>query len=87
MRVSLKPELRRFVEKQVKAGRYATLEEVLEAGVARLMLDDPAGELDDATLEAIDRAETQLDRGQGIPVDQAFARLRKKHAPASRRRR
>src|SRR5438128_8748420 len=46
MQISLKPELRRFIEQQVKAGRFSTLEEVLEAGVARLMLDDESGGLD-----------------------------------------
>ena len=31
------------------------------------------------TLAAIDQAEAQIHRGEGIPVDEAFARLRQKH--------
>ena len=35
MDVILEPELKRFVEEQVKAGRFATEAAVLEAGLAR----------------------------------------------------
>ena len=34
MNVSLKPELEKFVEEQVKAGRFSSATEVLEAGLA-----------------------------------------------------
>ena len=79
MNVSLKPELQRFVEEQIKTGRFASAEEVLEAGVARLMLDSAPEEIDDETWAAIERAEAQIDRGEGIPLNEAFERLRKKH--------
>src|SRR5689334_12310293 len=39
MNITLRPEMQKFVEEQVKAGYFATPEEVVEAGVARLMLD------------------------------------------------
>jgi putative addiction module CopG family antidote len=43
MHVTLKPELERFVEEQVKAGRFSSVAEALEAGLARLMLDPLPG--------------------------------------------
>lgn len=82
MDVTLKPETKRFVDEQVKAGHFSSPEEVLEAGVARLMLDPDPRELDEQTMAAIDRAEAQFDRGEGIPVDEAFERLRQKHLGA-----
>ena len=79
MHVQLPPELERFVDGEVKAGNFGSRDEVIEAAVARLMLDPQRNDLDDATLAAIDEGEAQLDRGQGIPLDEAFAELRKKH--------
>lgn len=75
MNVSLRPEYQRFVEEKVKTGEYPSADEVVQAGIERLMEED----LDDETLAAIEEGEAQLDRGQGIPVEQAFAELRKKH--------
>ena len=46
MTVSLSPELRKYVEEQVRAGRFASAEEVVEAGLARLMLDPLPDALD-----------------------------------------
>jgi Arc/MetJ-type ribon-helix-helix transcriptional regulator len=79
MNVSLRPDVEKFVDEQVKAGYFATKAEVLEAGVARLMLDEKPDGMDEETLAAIDEAEKQLDRGEGIPLDDAFRRLRAKH--------
>ncbi len=75
MNISLRPELEKFVQEKVQAGEYASPEEVLEAGLDRLMVD----EMDEETKRAIDEGEEQLDRGEGIPLDEAFAILRKKH--------
>ena len=75
----LRPELRKFIEDEVTAGNFGSADEVVEAALARLMLD-PAPEAEDAeTLAAIDEAEAQIDRGEGIPLDEAFRRLREKH--------
>jgi hypothetical protein len=37
-------------------------------------------DLDPETHAAIERADAQADRDEGIPVDAAFARLRQKHS-------
>jgi Arc/MetJ-type ribon-helix-helix transcriptional regulator len=79
MNITLSPELQKFVEERVKAGEFQSPAQVIEAGLARLMLDPPPDELDEDTLAAIERAEAQLDRGEGIPLKEAFDRLRKKH--------
>jgi putative addiction module CopG family antidote len=78
--VTLKPEVRRFVEEQVKTGRFSSPDEVLEAGVARLMLDSEEPNLDEQTLKAIEHADAQLDRGEGVSAIQAFQRLRAKYS-------
>lgn len=77
MNISLRPELERFVEKKVRAGEYGSADQVLEAALIRLMDDDD--ELDHETLAAIEEGEAQLDRGEGMPLSQAFSELRKKH--------
>ena len=78
MHISLRPELEEFVAAQVKVGGYASADEVLEAAVARLMLDPEPQELDAETLAALEEGEAQLDRGEGISLEEAFDALRKK---------
>jgi hypothetical protein len=36
-------------------------------------------ELDPELEAALERADAQVDRGEGIPIDEAFARLRRKY--------
>lgn len=76
MDIALKPELQKYVDDQVKAGHFESAAEVVEAGLARLMLDPVEDDLDAETLAAIEEGEAQLDRGEGIPLDEAFRQLR-----------
>jgi putative addiction module CopG family antidote len=78
MDVSLKPELQRFIDDQVKTGRFASPTEVLEAGLARLMLDPIDDTLDDEDLAAIDESEQQIARGEDLDWKDVSAQLRKK---------
>jgi putative addiction module CopG family antidote len=78
MTVSLSPELRKYVEEQVRAGRFASPQEVVEAGLARLMLDPLPDALDDDDLAAIDEAEAQIERGEDLDWAQVSAALRQK---------
>jgi len=57
MEVALKRELERFVDEQVRSGRFASVAEVLEAGLVRLMLDPLPDELDDEDIAAIEESE------------------------------
>lgn len=80
MTISLTPELQQFVEEKVKAGEYASADEVVRAALTRLMLD-PADddELDDETLASIERSEEEFDRGEGRPFKEVAAEFRKKY--------
>jgi len=82
MNVTLKPTLKKLVEDKVKAGEYGSADELLEAAVARLIFDPQRDELDEQTLAALEAAEQQLDRGEGIPLETAFSKLRNKHSDA-----
>jgi Arc/MetJ-type ribon-helix-helix transcriptional regulator len=74
-----KPELKRFIDEQVKAGHFSSPAEVVEAGLARLMLDPQPGEPDDETMAAIEEAEAQYERGEGRPWEQVREELRAKY--------
>jgi predicted transcriptional regulator len=62
----------------VEAGEYASTEEVLEAGIARLMLD-PEPELDEETLTAIESGDAEADRGEVLPWEELKAELLAKY--------
>ena len=79
MNIPLKPELEKFVEEQVNSGRFSSAAEVLEAGLARLMLDPSPAELDEADLAAIEESEQQIARGEALDWNEVSARLRRKY--------
>lgn len=70
-----KPEVERYIDAQVKAGRFDSPEAVVEAGVARLMSDAVVA-LDAETLNSIDAADDQVKRGEFQDWKQASAELR-----------
>jgi Arc/MetJ-type ribon-helix-helix transcriptional regulator len=74
-----KPEIQDFIEEQVKAGRFSSPTEVIEAGIARLMLDPADDELDDEDLAAIEESEEQIARGEDLDWNEVSANLRKKY--------
>ena len=74
-----KPDIERFIADQVQAGHYPSPEAVVEAAIADLRA--AAGtELDAETIDAINRAEEQLDRGEGIAFEQFAGKMRDKMA-------
>jgi putative addiction module CopG family antidote len=77
MNIKLKPDAQKFIEDQVRAGRFRSPDEVLAEAVNRMMIDNDH-ELDDATIAAINRAEAQLDRGEGIDFDRFAAEMRQR---------
>jgi len=80
MNLQLKPDIQKFVDDQVKAGLFSSPAEVVEAGLARLMLDPQSKDVLDADdLAAIDEAEAQIARGDVLDWKDASAQLRKKH--------
>lgn len=79
MNVTLKPELERFIEDQVNAGRFSSVADALEAGVARLMLDPPSDSLDGEDLAAIEVSEQQIARGEDVDWKEASATFRRRY--------
>ena len=66
MTITLSQETQRLLEEQLKRGHYGSTDELLQA--ALLALDEP-GDLDQATLEAIDKAEEEIERGEFVDWD------------------
>jgi antitoxin ParD1/3/4 len=79
MNVTLKPELEKFVEDQVNAGRFASAEEMFEAALARLMLDPPHDQLDAEDIAAITESEAQIARGEDMGWKEVSAQFRRKY--------
>jgi putative addiction module CopG family antidote len=78
MNVSIRPEIQKFIEEQVRRGRYRSSDEVLEAALTRLMEEEEAG-ISDAALDAIDESEDQVERGQVQEWKNVSAELRAKY--------
>lgn len=67
MDVSLKPKVQAFIDEEVRAGRFDSSSDVVEEAIRRMMEES---EIDDATAEAINLAEEQIRRGEGLSLDQ-----------------
>ena len=78
MAISLRPETQRLIEERMKErGAIAADDVVLAAFQALDELE--AADPDEDAWAAIDRGEEQHRRGEGIPLDEAFERVRRKH--------
>ena len=83
MTIFLTPETEQLIQDRMKQAGVSTADELVRVAIAAMdRVGDNAAEddLDDETWEAIDRADAEYERGGGIPVDEAFARLRKKYS-------
>jgi putative addiction module CopG family antidote len=80
MTIPLRPELKRFVNEQVKAGKYRSAADVVEEALTRLMLEPPddfePGELN----EMIAEGEASLARDGGQSLEEVFGRLARRSA-------
>lgn len=74
-----KPDLEKFVEEQVRTGRFASAEDVIEAGLTHLMIDHVVGSLDEEVIDAIDESERQIEKGQVRDWKEVSAELRRKY--------
>lgn len=77
MSVTLKPEMQSYVETLVRSGKFASEQEVVEAAIARLMLDPMDVELDSDDIAAISESEEQIARGEHVELRQAADQLQK----------
>lgn len=82
MDVSLSPKLKKFVDTKVRAGAYASPEDVVRAAIERFMEDDfAAGEL--AALVAV--GEAQLQGGDVVDGEEVFQELRNMRSGSKKR--
>jgi putative addiction module CopG family antidote len=70
MNLSLRPEVEKFIGDQVKEGRFSSAEAVVEEAIKLWREVPPVEELDDETAAAINEAEAQADRGEGMELAQ-----------------
>jgi Arc/MetJ-type ribon-helix-helix transcriptional regulator len=75
-----KPDLEKFIADQLHGGLFDSADELVEAAVHRMMRENQAGDegFDAETIAAILRGKEQIERGEGIELADAAARLRKR---------
>ena len=73
------PELSRYVEEQLKRGRYESIEAMIEAGLQLLKKEDEARALHPSTVATVRKSREQLDRGEGRDFREALLELRRKY--------
>lgn len=78
MDVTLSPRTQELHEERMREGDYSSADDLIRVALQALE-GVPMDELDAETQAAIERADDQGDRGEGIPVDEAFQQLRRKH--------
>ena len=78
MNISIEPELAKFIEEQVRAGRYGSADAAVNAAVSRLKAEEEllADDLDDEDVAAIEEGLAQLNRGEGRPWEEVRAELK-----------
>ena len=76
MQIQIPTELVPFVEQEIASGRFPSQEEMLLAGL-RLLKQDR-----DEAVAGIRQGLAEWRRGEGAPLDEAFAKLRAKHGVA-----
>ena len=81
MPISLSPETEKLIEERMKDTGVKSADEMIR--LALQMVEPTYGEdyedLDAGTRKSIEESEADYQRGGGIPIDEAFAMLRKKH--------
>ena len=78
MKVTLSRPTWEILEKRMRQGEYDSADDLIR--IALEALEDLAvEELDAGTQAAIERAEEQADRGEGVPVNEVLQQLRAKH--------
>ncbi len=81
MDVDLKPDLRQFIDDQVRAGRYDSADDAINDAVSRLRTEEEllGQELDDEDIAAIEEGLLQLNRGEGRPWEDVRPELKTRY--------
>ena len=72
-----KPDIERFIDEQVKAGRFPNAEAVVETALFLMMEDEVVPTSEDIT--AFQKSEKQIDSGESVEFGEFAARIRRKH--------
>jgi putative addiction module CopG family antidote len=72
MASEISPANEQFIQEAIVGGRFATRSEVLNAAVS-LLRDE------EETLDALREGLASIERGEGMPLEEADAKLRAKH--------
>ena len=75
MTIQLSPEQQQWLEAQVAAGHFSSLEQAVAVAIADLMatVEDDL----DWAKPLVDEAIASVERGEGIPADEAWERILK----------
>jgi antitoxin ParD1/3/4 len=84
MDVTLSPRMQKFVEDKVKAGEYASADEVIEAGLASLARHGADGFAPGELDELLAEGERDIERGDLVDGEEVFREL--EDLSAARRR-
>lgn len=75
MQITLSPGTQKLLDEQLTRGGYASADDLVRAALEALEARESIS-LDDATLDAIDRSEDQIDRGEVHALDDVRDRIR-----------
>jgi Arc/MetJ-type ribon-helix-helix transcriptional regulator len=78
MQVKLtKPKVKKFIDNEVKSGRFPSAQAAVETAVEQMMIDH--GELDARTIAAIAKADQEYDAGRFVEWRDVRKELRRKY--------
>ena len=75
MNLTLSPEIERRIAEQIRMGRFPTPEAVVEAAVVELTETGIDSTLNSEDIAAIEEADAQIDRGEGMDISTLRAQL------------
>jgi Arc/MetJ-type ribon-helix-helix transcriptional regulator len=78
MNVRIDPKYEKFIDEQVKSGRFSSPEEAMEAGIARLMLDAEPDVLDEQDVTDIRQSLHEMRYGNVVDAKTLHAEIRKR---------
>jgi len=70
---TLPKDLQQFVDHELASGRYDSTDAVVIAGLRLLQRDRQEA------VEGIREGLAEMDRGEGVPLDEAFDEIRRRH--------
>ena len=73
MSQSLPEDVQQFVDRELASGRYHSADDLMVEGLRLLQRER------EEAVAGINEGLAEMDRGEGIPLDEAFDQLRRKH--------